>query len=84
MNILHSVVVVADSDSQLFLGDSFFPWVVLAFGAAMIVGNVLALVRPPQPKDGAPVGGPPPSGRAVVMIVIGVLAATWGLASLLS
>lgn len=63
--------------ADLLLGDDFFPWIVLALGAAMVVGNVLALVRPPAE------GGRAPVGRAVAMIVIGVVAAIWGAASLL-
>jgi hypothetical protein len=67
---------LAQDDGQLFLGEKFFPWMILAFGAAMVVGNVLALVRPPGE------GGRAPVGRAAAMIVVGVLASIWGLASL--
>lgn len=76
--------LLAQEDTQLFLGEDFFPWMVLAFGAAMVVGNALALVRPPREGDG---GEQPPSrppvGRSVVLIAVGLAAATWGLASLL-
>lgn len=65
-------------DGSLFLGKDFFPWMVLALGAAMVVGNVLALVRPPGE------GGRAPAGRAVAMIVLGAVAALWGIASLVS
>ena len=65
-----------DGDGQLFLGENFFPWMVLAFGAAMVVGNVLALVRPPAD------GGKAPVGRAATMIVVGLVAGIWGIASL--
>jgi hypothetical protein len=61
-------------DQQLFLGENFFPWLILAFGAAMVVGNVLALVRP---RDGER----PPVARSVVMIGVGLVAAVWGIAS---
>lgn len=105
-------------DQVLFLGEDFLPWMVLAFGAALVVGNVLALVRPPTPEgstgragDDAPKGarsgtskGPaakggtakgstddggapiarPPMVRTVAMIVVGLVAAAWGLASLLA
>lgn len=88
-------VTLLAQDTQLFLGEDFLPWMVLAFGAAMVVGNVLALLRPPAPdasgaEPSAQSGAPeqlrpkPPIGRAVTMIVIGLLAATWGAASLLS
>ncbi len=82
----------AQDDSTLFLGRDFFPWMVLAFGAAMVVGNVVALVRPPgRPDEGSPGADHedtefkrPPLARSMVFIVAGLAAATWGLASLLS
>lgn len=87
---------------QLFLGKDLLAWLVLAFGAALVVGNVAALVRPPdhlgggakprskggavRSKGGAGASGPrpdrPPLGRSIVMIVVGLVAALWGLASL--
>lgn len=73
-----SRLLASDSGGTLLLGDDFFPWIVLALGAAMVVGNVLALVRPPSD------GGSAPIGRAVAMIVVGLVAAVWGIASLLS
>lgn len=39
---------LAQGDTALFLGEDFFAWMVLAFGAAMVVGNLLALLRPPS------------------------------------
>ncbi len=72
-----ATLTLAQDDGQLFLGDKFFPWMILAFGAAMVVGNVVALVRPTTDGERAPVG------RAAVMIAVGVLASIWGLASLL-
>lgn len=67
----------------MFLGDQLLPSLVLALGAAMFVGNGLALVRPPdRPRDGelerAPVG------RSVAMALIGLVAAVWALASLVA
>ena len=67
----------------MFLGDNLLPYLVLAMGGAMLVGNGLALLRPPEkPKKGelrtAPVG------RTVTMMVVGGLAALWAMASLLS
>lgn len=84
-------------EQVLFLGEDFFPWMVLALGAAMVVGNLIALVRPPDPErrsaggsGGAAESDPqpdrprPPLGRAAVMIGVGLVAAGWGIASLLS
>ncbi len=73
--------VLAQDDQQLFLGEDFLPWMVLALGAALVVGPVFALVRPP--KDREPESAPP-VGRSIAMIVIGAIAAIWGLASLLT
>lgn len=70
-------------DTQLFLGEDFLPWMVLAFGAAMVVGPLYALVRPPKAPDGeAP--RPVPIGRTMALVVVGLIAAVWGLASLVS
>jgi hypothetical protein len=85
-------VLAQQDDPTLFLGEDFLPWMVLAFGAAMVVGNVVALLRPPgaqqRPADGSGATGPPaarpPLVRSVVMIGIGLVAAVWGAASLLS
>ena len=70
--------MLADS---LFLGNDLLAWLLLALGGAMAVGNVLALVRPPAKarKGDLPRA---PVGRSVVMILIGLVAAVWALASL--
>ncbi len=66
----------------MLLGEDTLVLLVLALGAAMLVGNVMAIVRPPERprKDGdlekAPIT------RSVVMIVIGLIACIWALASL--
>ncbi len=67
----------------MFLGENLLPLLVLAIGGALAVGNGLALVRPPaKPKEGELVSAP--LGRTLAMIAIGLLAAVWALASLLS
>lgn len=67
----------------MFLGEDILPLLVLALGGALAAGHAYALVRPPsQPKEGELAKAP--VGRSVVMIVIGLLAAVWALASLLS
>jgi hypothetical protein len=75
----------------MFLGEDLLAWLVLAFGAAMAVGTTLALVRPrPHPQTGETEAGEvddltrPPLARSVIMIVVGTVAALWGLASLVS
>jgi len=66
----------------VFLGDDLLAWLILALGGALFAGNLMALVKPPPPKEGdletAPVA------RSVVMGLIGLVAAVWSLASLLS
>jgi hypothetical protein len=66
----------------VFLGEDLLPLLVLALGAAMAMGNGLALVRPPdRPREGELERAP--AGRSVVMIGVGLLAALWALASLI-
>ena len=66
----------------VFLGDDLLAWLVLALGAALFAGNLMALVKPPPPKEGdlerAPIA------RSVFMGLIGLIAAVWSLASLLT
>ena len=67
----------------MFLGEDLLAYLVLAVGGALCVGNVLALVRPPDDLaegdlERAPVG------RSVAMAVIGGIAALWALASLIA
>ena len=68
----------------MFLGEDLLPWLVLAFGAALAVGNGLALVRPPRGDDPDEVPTRPPLARSLVMIGLGVVAAVWDLASLIT
>jgi hypothetical protein len=70
-------------DEQLVLGDNLLAWLLLALGGALVVGNGVALIRPPaRAREGdlerAPVR------RSAVMMVIGAVAAIWALATLLS
>jgi hypothetical protein len=67
----------------MFLGNDLLPFLVLALGGALALGNGLALVRPPDnPKAGELAKAP--VARSLVMIAIGLLAAVWALASLVS
>ncbi len=66
------------------LGDDLLAWLVLALGGALLVGNVLALVRPPpQPQDESALERTP-IARSIVMAVVGGVAAIWALASLVT
>ncbi|MGH2687130.1 MAG: hypothetical protein ACRDJP_16825 [Actinomycetota bacterium] len=68
---------------MFLLGDSLLPLLVLALGGAMLVGNVLALVKPPErPKEGELARAP--AARSVTMAVVGGIAAIWAIASLVA
>ena len=67
----------------MFLGDQLLAYLVLAMGGALLVGNVLALVKPPPAaKDGELARAP--VARSLVMAGIGLIAAVWAIASLVS
>lgn len=67
----------------MLLGDNLLPLLVLAFGGAMAVGNVLAVLRPPDHPKNAGDLPRAPAGRAMTFAAIGALAALWAIASLI-
>ena len=71
-------------DATVFLGEDLLAWLVLAIGAALAVGNALALIRPPETKRNDEDLARAPKGRAIAYIAVGVIAAVWGLATLLA
>ncbi len=78
------MLVLAQSDSDVNpLGDDLLPWLVLAIGAALAIGTVVAMLRPPRDPGSGDLARPP-LARSVVMIALGTIAAVWGLASLLT
>lgn len=67
----------------MFLGEDILPLMVLALGGAMLVGNVLALVHPPEhAKEGELERAP--RARTITFIAMGALATLWAVGSLLS
>ncbi len=66
---------------MLFLGEDLLAWLLLALGAALMVGTTMALVRP-RPDDREGDLERPPLARSLVMIGLGAVAAIWALASL--
>ena len=67
----------------MFLGDQLLAYLVLAMGGALLVGNMLALVKPPpEAKEGELARAP--VARSLVMAGIGLIAAVWAIASLIS
>lgn len=67
-----------------FLGDDLLVYLVLAMGAALVAGNLAAILRPPQQADrGEDDLDQAPVKRSLVMAGIGLVAALWALVSLL-
>jgi hypothetical protein len=68
----------------MFLGEDLLAYLVLAVGGALFVGNLLAVIKPPERQldesnlDKAPVV------RSVAFALLGFVAAVWALASLVS
>jgi hypothetical protein len=75
--------VIVAASSGLFLGNDLLAYIVLAVGGALVVGNGLALIRPPEKIDRGSLGRAP-IARTFVMIAIGAVATIWALASLLN
>ena len=66
----------------MFLGEDLLSWLLLALGAAMAVGNGMALVRPPRQLDDGGLARPP-LWRSLLYILLGTVAALWAVASLM-
>lgn len=69
---------------RVFLGPDLLPFLVLAMGGAMLVGNVLALVRPREEAAKDDELAKAPLGRSLVMVVVGLVATIWAIATLTS
>ena len=76
--------LLAASDSGAFLGKDLLPYLVLALGGALVAGNVAAIVKPPDRARNEGDLERAPIGRSVFMAVLGLVAAVWALASLLT
>lgn len=67
----------------MFLGDQLLAYLLLALGGALFIGNLMAVVRPPdQPKEGELARAP--VARSLVMALCGLVACVWALASLIA
>ena len=64
--------------------DSLFAQLILALGAALILGNGLAWWKHSHGERPADVAGPFRRGRVIFLITVGVLLIVWGLASVLT
>jgi hypothetical protein len=78
---VRSLQLAASGTSDLFGGADLLPLLVLAIGGALAVGNGLALIRPrPQTKEGELTRAP--AARSVLMMIVGLVAAIWAIATL--
>ena len=68
----------------MFLGADLLAWLTLAFGAALFVGNLLAIVKPPARQLDDTNLERAPVMRSAVFAALGLVAAIWALASLVS
>jgi hypothetical protein len=82
-----AVSSTSSANNDVFGGTDLLRLLVIAFGGALVVGNVLARIRPPSrvatgDDDSPP--AKPPLARSVTMITIGMVAVIWALATLTS
>ena len=67
----------------MFLGEDLLAWIMLALGAALVVGNTAALIKPPQGERSETDLERAPVARSVAMALLGLVAGSWALASLI-
>ena len=72
-----------DGGTGVLGGPGLLVWIVLALGAAMVVGNLAAILRPPpRTREGELARAP--VTRSAIMVAVGLLATVWAVASLLT
>ncbi len=64
-------------------GPDILAYLVLALGAAMAVGSILAIVRPPEARREGDLEQAPVA-RSIAFAAVGLVAAVWALGSLLT
>ncbi|TDT18543.1 hypothetical protein BDK89_4167 [Ilumatobacter fluminis] len=69
---------------MLFLGEDLILYLLLALGGALFVGNVAAILRPPKQHKSDDALERAPLTRSVVYAVIGLVAAVWAIATLVT
>lgn len=68
----------------MFLGDDLLAWLVLALGGALFVGNIVAIIKPPErPREEGELERAPLS-RSLGMALVGLVGAVWALATLVA
>lgn len=68
----------------MFLGENLLAWLLLALGAALFAGNLLAVVRPPGRQRDESHLERAPVARSLAYAGLGLVAAVWALATLIS
>ncbi|MEC9089462.1 MAG: hypothetical protein VX734_08700 [Actinomycetota bacterium] len=67
----------------MFLGPDLIPFLLLALGAALVVGNGLAMIKPRlEPRTENELRRAP-IGRSLLMVAIGLIVSIWALATLI-
>lgn len=66
------------------MGEDLLAYLVLAFGGALFVGNLMAVVRPPAAQLDESNLERAPVARSLLFAGLGFVAALWALASLVS
>lgn len=68
----------------MFLGEDLLPFLVLALGGALFAGNLLAVIKPPERQLDDSHLERAPVVRSLAFAAIGLVAAIWAIASLVS
>jgi hypothetical protein len=68
----------------VLLGEDLLQWLLLALGAALFAGNLMAVVRPPERQRELGNLERAPVGRSLLYAGLGLIAAIWALASLIA
>ncbi|MDC0245705.1 MAG: hypothetical protein ACJZ2F_01915 [Acidimicrobiales bacterium] len=66
----------------MFLGEDLLGWLLLALGAAMFVGNGLAILRPPANKENTDLKKAP-IARSLIFMLLGLIASVAALGTLI-
>jgi hypothetical protein len=67
----------------MFLGENLLAYLIMALGGALAAGNIMALIKPPPASRAEGDLEQAPLWRSVLMIVVGLVAFLWSLASLI-
>ena len=71
-------------NGYMFLGENLLMWIILALGGALFAGNLMAIVKPPPAPQQKGDLSRAPLARSLFMAGLGLVAAIWALASLIS